>query len=171
MYRSLEQEFGTVDIFVDLHNQGPCYTGETTDGEPTGEYSTLSISGRFIDDLTAFGDWPKFDYNASRRLNVAVFEALQQRGESPYGAVTLYPQNTNLPGTALGSFALRGSATILFETTGQTQTAGQKRSGQLTKQVEVGLTAVVDAATDGTLASIDVERYESIPERKNISRN
>ncbi|MCY7365390.1 MAG: hypothetical protein LH469_08810 [Frankiaceae bacterium] len=171
VYRSLEQEFGTVDTFVDLHNQGPCYTGEGPNGEATGEYPTLSISGRFIDDPSAFGDWPKFDYDASRRLNVAVFDALQQRGESPHGAVTLYPQNTNLPGTALGSFGLRGSATILFETTGQTQTAGQKGAGQLTKQVEIGLTAVVDGMTDGTLAGVDAERYESIPERRSIPRD
>ena len=170
VYRALEQEFGTVDVFVDLHNQGPCYTGELPSGEGTGEYSTLSISGRFIADPTQFGDWPNFDYDASRRLNVAVFDALQQKGNSPYGAVTLYPQDTNLPGTALGSFALRGSATVLFETIGQTQTLGQKKAGLLTKQVEVGLMAIVDAITDGTLDSIDPNRYESIPERKSIPR-
>lgn len=169
VYKSLEQEFGTVDTFVDLHNQGPCYTGTGPDG-PTGEYSTLSISGRFIEDPTAFGDWPKFDYDASRRLNVAVFDALQQKGQSPYGAVTLYPQDTNLPGTALGSFGLRGSATILFETTGQTQSAGQEGAGQLTKQVEVGLAAIIDGMADGTLADVDPDRYESIPERANIPR-
>ena len=171
VYRGLEKEFGTVDVFVDLHNQGPCYTGETPDGEGTGEYSTLSISGRFIDDPTAFGDWPKFDYDASRRVNVAVFDALQQRGESPFGTVTLYPQDTNLPGTALGSFALRGSATVLFETTGQTQSAGQREIGQLVKQVEVGLTGIIDGLTDGTMAKIDANRYDSIPERKNIPRD
>jgi hypothetical protein len=165
VYASLEDEFGTVDVFVDLHNQGPCYTGVGMD-----EYSTLSISGRFIADPTEFGDWPEFDYDASRRLNVAVFDALQV-GNSPYGAVTLYPQDTNLPGTALGSFALRGSATILFETIGQTQTLGQKKAGLLTKQVEVGLTAIVDAITDGTLDSIDPSRYESIPERRNVPRS
>ncbi len=55
VYRSLEQEFGTVDVFVDLHNQGPCYTGVLPSGEGTGELSTLSISGRFIADPTQFG--------------------------------------------------------------------------------------------------------------------
>jgi hypothetical protein len=169
VYRELEQEFGTVDVFVDLHNQGPCYTGTLPDGTGTGEYSTLSISGRFIADPSQFGTWPKFDYDASRQVNVAVFDALQ-KGNSPYGAVTLYPQDTNLPGTALGSFALRGSATVLFETIGQTQTLGQKKAGLLTKQVEVGLTAIVDAITDGTLDDIEPSRYESIPERANVPR-
>ena len=165
VYRALEQEFGTVDVFVDLHNQGPCYTGVGT-----GEYSTLSISGRFIANPAQFGNWPNFDYDASRRVNVAVFDALQQRGSSPYGTVTLYPQDTNLPGTALGSYALRGSATILFETSGQTQTKGQRQSGLQIKQVEVGLTAIVDAIADGTLDGIDPNRYEAIPERQNIPR-
>ena len=85
--------------------------------------------------------------------------------------MTLYPQDTNLPGTALGSFALRGSATVLFETTGQTQSAGQREIGQLVKQVEVGLTGIIDGLTDGTMAKIDANRYDSIPERKNIPRD
>jgi hypothetical protein len=103
-YRGLEQEFGTVDVFVDLHDQGPCCTGEGT-----GEDSTLSISGRSIADPSQSGSWPEFDDDASRRVDVAVFDALQ-RGDSPYGAVTLAPQDTDLPGTDLSSFALRGRA-------------------------------------------------------------
>ncbi|MEE6256995.1 M14 family zinc carboxypeptidase [Plantactinospora sonchi] len=162
VYRSLEQEFGTVDVFVDLHNQAPCYTGEGMD-----DYTTLSISGRFIADPETHGTWPRFDYDASRRVNVAVYDALQG-GNSPQSKVTLYPQDTDLPGTALGSFALRGSATVLFETRGQTQSWSQKQNGMLNKQIEVGLFGVVDAITDGTLDDINPERYESIPERTNL---
>ncbi|WP_336923040.1 M14 family zinc carboxypeptidase [Aquipuribacter sp. SD81] len=166
VYAGLEDEFGTVDVFVDLHNQGPCYSGEDMDVQ-----STLSISGRFIADPTEFGDWPEFDYDASRQVNVAVYDALQERGQSGFAPVTLYPQDTNLPGTALGSFALRGSATVLFETTGQTQSTGQKELGMLVKQVEVGLTGILDAITDGTLDDIDPERYEDIPERTFLPRD
>lgn len=166
VYRDLEGEFGVVDVFVDLHNQGPCYSGENMT-----EQSTLSISGRFIADPAQFGDWPNFDYDASRQANVAVYDALQQRGRSGFAPVTLYPQDTNLPGTALGSFALRGSATVLFETTGQTQSTGQKKAGMLAKQVEVGLMGIVDAIADGTLASIDPSRYDAIPERTSIPRS
>lgn len=79
--------------------------------------------------------------------------------------MTLYPQATNLPGTALGAFALRGSAVILFETGGQTQQLGPKRIGMLSKQVEVGLGGIFDGLTDGTLDAIDPERYFDIPER------
>ena len=160
VYRELEGQFGTVDYFVDLHNQWSCYQAEGTN-----QMSHLSISGRFIANPTEFGDWPKFDYDASRRANVAVNDALQERGNSGFGVTTLYPQDTNLPGTALGSFALRGSATVLFETSSNTQTDGQKRNGMLTKQVEIGLDGLVDAIVDGSVDSIDPEDYEEIPTR------
>lgn len=166
VYAGLESEFGLVDVFVDLHGQGPCYVGDTMPDD----YSPLSISGRFIADPAEHGDWPNFDFDASRRANVAVFDALQGDG-SPYGKVTLYPQNINLPGTALGSFALRGSATVLFETSSQNQALGHKRAGMLIRQVEVGLMGIVDALTDGTFDTIDPERYDLIPERRNGPRD
>jgi len=93
VYQDLGQEFGTVDYFVDLHNQWSCYKQEGTNN-----MSTLSISGRFISDPTQFGDWPRFDYDASRRASVAVYDALQDQGNSAYGDLTLYPQEVNLPG-------------------------------------------------------------------------
>ncbi|GAB6937900.1 M14 family zinc carboxypeptidase [Isoptericola variabilis] len=160
VYRGLEGEFGTVDYFVDLHNQWSCYATEDLE-----HMSPLSISARFIADPAEFGDWPKFDYDASRRANVAVYEALQTRGGSGFGDLTLYPQDTNLPGTALGSFALRGSATVLFETSSQTQYDGMKRNGMLRAQIEVGLGGLVDAVADGSIADLDPETYESIPQR------
>lgn len=160
LYADLEDEFGTVDYFVDLHNQWNCYVVEGT-----GEHTPLSISGRFIADPTEFGDWPKFDYDASRRANVAVYDALQGRGNSDFGDLTLYPQDTNLPGTALGSFALRGSATVLFETSSQTQYDGSKGNGKLTKQIEIGLGGLVDSVADDSIDSLDPEAYEEIPNR------
>jgi predicted deacylase len=141
-------------------------SGTLRDNPQSDFYTPLSISGRFITDPTGHGDWPNFDDEASRRINVAVYDALRgSRGHSPYGKVTLYPQGTNLPGTALGAFALRGSAVILFETGGQTQQLGPKRIGMLSKQVEVGLGGIFDGLTDGTLDAIDPERYFDIPER------
>jgi len=162
VYASLEDEFGVVDVFVDIHNQGPCYTGEGLDG-----YSPLSLSARFIADPAEHGDWPRFDYDASRQANLAVHDALD-RGNSPYGKITLYPQNINLPGTALGSFALRGSATVLFETSGNSTTTGQHRMGMLVKQIEVGLQGLIDAVADGSWRDLDAERYETIPHRQNV---
>ena len=145
-------------------------TGRVSHDPESDFYTPLSISGRFITDPTAHGEWPRFDDDASRRATLAVYDALQGRGDSPYGKVTLYPQppSTNIPGTALGSFGLRGSATVLFETSGQTQQVGLKRMGMLTRQVEVGLTGLVDALTDGTFDDIDPDRYSDIPIRVDI---
>ena len=160
VYRGLEDEFGTVDYFIDLHNQWSCYATEDLEN-----MSPLSISAKFIDDPSEFGSWPEFDMDASKRANVAVYEALQQYGESGYGDLTLYPQDTNLPGTALGSFALRGSAVVLFETSSQTQYDGMKRNGMLRKQIEIGLGGLVDAVADGSIASKDPAVYDTIPQR------
>jgi predicted deacylase len=140
-------------------------TGRVADNPDSDFYSPLSISGRFISNPAQHGDWPNFDYDRARQVNVAVYDALQRQGNSPFGKVTLYPQNTNLPGTALGSFQLRGSAVILFETSGQTQQLGQKRLGMLTRQVQVGLSGLVDAVADGSAWEIDPNRYEQIPIR------
>lgn len=160
VYRGLENEFGTVDYFIDLHNQWSCYATEDLEN-----MSPLSISAKFIDDPSEFGTWPKFDMDASKRANVAVYEALQGYGESGYGDLTLYPQDTNLPGTALGSFALRGSAVVLFETSSQTQYDGMKRNGMLRKQIEIGLGGLVDAVADGSITSLDPTVYDTIPRR------
>ncbi len=160
VYRGLETEFGTVDYFIDLHNQWSCYATEDLEN-----MSPLSISAKFIADPSEFGTWPKFDMEASQRANVAVYEALQQYGESGYGDLTLYPQDINLPGTALGSFALRGSAVVLFETSSQTQYDGMKRNGMLRKQIEIGLGGLVDAVADGSITSKDPAVYDTIPKR------
>jgi PA domain len=145
-------------------------TGRVSFDPESDFYTPLSISGRFITDPTAHGNWPNFDDDASRRATVAVYDALQARGNSPYGKVTLYPQPpaTNIPGTALGSFGLRGSATVLFETSGQTQQVGLKRMGMLSTQVQVGLTGLIDALTDGTFDGIDPDRYSDIPIRVDV---
>lgn len=158
VYADLESEFGLVDVFVDLHNQGTCH--EVPDED---RYSSLSISGRFLTDPEAHGDWPDFDDDASRRANVAVYDAVQ-RGSSPHGTLTLYPQppRINIPGTALGSYALRGSAAVLFETS---QATNQNQMGIAVKQVENGLTGILDALTDDTFDDIDPDRYDEIPER------
>lgn len=160
VYRDLENEFGTVDYFVDLHNQWSCYATDDLEN-----MSPLSISAKFIDDPSEFGGWPKFDMDASKRANVAVYESLQGHGESGFGDLTLYPQDINLPGTALGSFALRGSAVVLFETSSQTQYDGMKRNGMLRQQVEIGLGGLVDAIADGSISSVDPDVYDSIPRR------
>ncbi|TCJ16470.1 peptidase M14 [Rubrobacter taiwanensis] len=166
VYRDLLDRFGRVDVFVDLHHQGPCYRV----GDEDGDYVTLSLSAQFVPDprtpegarYAEYAD--RYDFDFSRQLNVAAYDALQAMGSSPFKNVTLYPQGLDLPGTALGSFALNGSGTVLFEVRGQTWTYGQKQKGQLTRAVETGLYGILQSVADGSVREIDPERYHEIPQ-------
>ncbi|QRO87442.1 M14 family zinc carboxypeptidase [Kytococcus sedentarius] len=158
LYTDLQSEFGAVDTFVDLHHQGPCYlVGDT------GEEVTLSLSGKFVD-IENHAQYDKgYDLEYSKRLNVAALDALQARGNSPFGNISLYEQEIDLPGTALGSFALNGSGTVLFEVRGQTQSWGAKKKGQLVKAVETGLMGIVTSVADDSVTELDPTRYDDIP--------
>ncbi|QHA93585.1 M14 family zinc carboxypeptidase [Bacillus sp. N1-1] len=163
VYKGLTSEFGKVDVFVDLHHQGEYFV------EGTDDKVTLSISGDFVPDPDSeegakyreYAD--TYDGDFSKQLNVSVYNALQERGDSPFDNITLYPQGLDLPGTALGSFALNGSGTVLFEVTGQTQSYGQKEKGRLIKAVEIGLYGIIDGVTSGDVYEINPEAYDEIP--------
>lgn len=163
VYKELQEEFGTVDVFIDLHHQGE-YVIEGTD-DPV----TLSLSGVFVPDpSTPEGDKyreyaDRYNEEFSKQLNVAAYNALQQMGNSPFGNISLYPQDLDLPGTALGSFALNGSGSVIFEITGQTQNFGQKKMGQLTKAVETGLYGILNSLATDEVYELNVEDYDEIP--------
>jgi hypothetical protein len=159
LYKSLKSEFGAVDSYVDLHHQGPCYLDESGETQVT-----MSLSGKFVDveKHQEYNRGYRLDY--SKQLTVAAYEALSTRGQSPFGALTLYPQDIDLPGTGLGSFALNGSGTVLFEVRGQTQTWGAKQRGQLVKTVVNGLDGIIEAVSTGAANQIDPAAYDEIPE-------
>jgi hypothetical protein len=164
VYKSLKEEFGNVDTFIDLHHQGQYYV------EGTDDIVTMSLSGQFVPNPNSeagskyaeYADEYRDDY--SRQLNVAAYNALQSMGNSPFDNITLYQRNLDLPGTALASFALNGSGAVLFEVRGQTWTLGQKKRGQLVKAVETGLNAIISGVANGTVEELDPEAYEDIPE-------
>lgn len=163
VYKSLQDEFGNVDVFVDLHHQGLYYV----DGTP--DPVTLSLSAQFVPDpgsaegakYAEYAD--TYDFDFSRQLNLLAYNELQSYGESKFTNISLYSQGLDLPGTALGSYALNGSGTVLFEVRGQTQMMGQKEKGQLSKSVERGLSAIIDGVADGSVTELDPEDYEDIP--------
>lgn len=163
VYKDLQEQFGKVDVFVDLHHQGE-YVIDGTDAPVT-----LSLSGVFLPDPNT-NEGEKYNkykdrYNVdfSKQLNIAAYNALQQMGNSPFGNISLYPQDLDLPGTALGSFALNGSGTVLFEVTGQTQNFGQKKMGQLKKAVECGLMGILNSFATGDVYELDISNYDDIP--------
>lgn len=163
VYKNLQEQFGTVDVFVDLHHQGEYEIDGTND--PV----TLSLSGVFVPDpnteegekYSEYADLYKGDF--SKQLNVAAYQALQQRGNSPFGNISLYQQDLDLPGTALGSFALNGSGAVIFEVTGQTHQFGQKKMGQLVKAIETGLYGMLTSLATDEVYDLDVNEYDDIP--------
>jgi hypothetical protein len=163
VYKSLQAEFGTVDVFVDLHHQGMYYVDGTAD--PV----TLSLSAQFVPDPSTpegadYAEYAdNYNYDFSRQLNLLAYNELQSYGESKFTNISLYSQGLDLPGTALGSYALNGSGTVLFEVRGQTQSLGQKEKGQLVKSVERGLSAIIEGVADGSVEELDPEAYEDIP--------
>ncbi|MCK6206115.1 M14 family zinc carboxypeptidase [Bacillus infantis] len=163
VYKALKAEFGKVDVFVDLHHQGQYYV------EGTDDIVTMSLSGEFVPDpnTSAGAKYAEYadQYNVeySKQLNLAAYNALQSIGSSPFNNITLYQQNLDLPGTALGSFALNGSGTVLFEVRGQSHTLGQKKKGQLVKAVETGLNAIIEGVADGSVENLDADEYNEIP--------
>jgi hypothetical protein len=168
LYASLEREFGLVDVFVDLHNQAPCNTFDH-DGDPAtpDRYTPMSISAQFLRDPAAHGagtTYPRFDYDASRRANVAAWLGTQAAG-SPASDVTRYPQNLDLAGSANSSYQLRGSASVLMEAGRQRHANPEWRLDFIAHVHELAVRGIIDSLVDGTLDDIDPERYERIPVR------
>lgn len=163
VYKDLKEQFGKVDVFIDLHHQGFPYV------EGTDDRVTMSISGKFVkhpnspggEKYAEYAD--NYNYDFSRQLNLALYNALQEKGNSVFTNISLYDQTIDLPGTALGAFALNGSGAVLFEVSGQTQNFGQKKRGQLVKTVETGLMGIINSVTDGTVYQLNPEEYENIP--------
>lgn len=163
VYKSLQDEFGKVDVFIDLHHQGMYYVDGTND--PV----TLSLSAQFVPnpstpegaDYAEYAD--TYNYDFSRQLNLLAYNELQSYGDSKFTNISLYSQGLDLPGTALGSYALNGSGTVLFEVRGQTHSLGQKEKGQLAKSVERGLSGIIEGVADGSVEELDPEAYEDIP--------
>ncbi|WP_394141468.1 M14 family zinc carboxypeptidase [Cytobacillus oceanisediminis] len=166
VYKSLQDEFGKVEVFLDLHHQN-FYKIEGTDTEVT-----MSISADFVPDPSSqegakyneYAENYRFDF--SRQLNVALYDALQEKGNSVFTNISLYDQDLDLPGTALGSFALNGSGVVLFEVKGQTQNYGQKMKGQLVKTVETGVMGIINGVADGSVYNLNPEEYNEIPNRE-----
>lgn len=164
VYKSLQAEFGDVDVFIDLHHQGQYYV------EGTDDIVTMSLSADFVPDpnkpagakYAQYAD--NYNFEFSKQLNLAAYNALQSLGEnSPFNNITLYSQDLDLPGTALGSFALNGSGTVLFEVRGQSHSLGQKKKGQLVKAVETGLYGIINGVVDGSVEQLDPAEYDNIP--------
>ncbi|MFP5114921.1 M14 family zinc carboxypeptidase [Bacillaceae bacterium C204] len=153
------------DVYVDVHHRGfNTLSDEDNRSVPVQVAAVVAdpykdpFSGKTYEvdeDVLKFG----------KQVNALASLALQ-RGYSQYGAVQKYP-DVNLPGTALGAFALNDTSIMLIEIKGQSQTLGQKQSGMLKETVKVPLYEVFKGLADGSINDIDPAIYDAIPEATN----
>ncbi|WP_421385203.1 M14 family zinc carboxypeptidase [Bacillus salacetis] len=97
----------------------------------------------------------------SKQITVLGYQSLQ-RGFSSFGAIQQYPQ-VNYPGSGLGAIQLNGTATMLIEVKGQTQTLGQKQNGMLVQTVKAPIYDILNSLSDGSIKDVNPDLYDEIP--------
>lgn len=140
------------DVFIDLHHRGT-----NTQSAEDNQMTTLQVVGEVTKGLPEYPLDPEV-HKRSLQLNAYVYEVLTKRGQSPFTGITRYP-DVELPGTALGSYALNGAAIMLYEV----RSAGQKSMGMLIEQMLVGLRATLLGLANGEVFATDPALYYQIP--------
>lgn len=169
LYLTLRAEFGHVDGYVDLHHMGPCE--QTIDD---GQYVTVALDYPPLgpDGNPKYAGWPLLDQAQSRRYALAAYLGLRGQGgdgsasPSPFlGGVARYIHFAarDLPGQARCSFAMNGTATVLFEVRGQSNAWGQKQMGELAKIVETGVLGIISRMDDGSIDTLNDADFFQIP--------
>lgn len=159
LYLDLKEEFVEVEAFVDLHHMGTPKTNKT------GEDVTIAIDYPPLgpDESQKYADWPKLDQKKSKRyalaaaLGVKEFSDNEEPGVSRY----LHPEERDLPGQARSSFALNGTATVLFEMPGQQPNYGYDQ--ELIDRVENGLWGIATRMADDSIDNLNGENFLSLP--------
>lgn len=153
------------DVYVDLHHRGFNTVSDEDDRSVPVQFAAV-VADPYTDPFT--GKQFEVDEDVlklGKQVN-ALSALTLQKGESHFGAVQKYP-DVNLPGTALGAFALNDTAIMLIEMKGQSQTLGQKQAGMLKETVTQPLFAVFKGLADGSINDVDTKVYDDIPESSN----
>ncbi|MEH7334625.1 M14 family zinc carboxypeptidase [Neobacillus drentensis] len=151
------------DVAIDLHHRGFNQLSEEDKRSVSIQLLALFTTKPYQDPFS--GKIYKVDPNVetfSKKINAVAYESLQ-RGNSSYGAIQKYPQ-VNYPGSGLGAIQLNGTATMLIEIKGQTQTLGQKQNGMLKETAKVPVMAVLNSLADGSIENADPAVYDAIPD-------
>ena len=153
------------DVYVDIHHRG-FNTVSDEDNRSVPIQVAAVVAEPYVDPFS--GQRYEVDEDVlklGKQVNALASESLQ-RGFSHFGATQKYP-DVNLPGTALGAFALNDAAIMLMELKGQSQTLGQKQAGMLKETIKVPLYEVFSALADGSIHDVDPAIYDAIPESTN----
>ncbi|WP_409291338.1 M14 family zinc carboxypeptidase [Peribacillus sp. SCS-37] len=154
------------DVYVDVHHRGFNTVSDEDNRSVPVQLAAVVATQSYTDPFS--GKTYEVDNDVlklGKQVNALSYLSLQ-RGFSHFGAIQKYP-DVNLPGTALGAFALNDAAIMLIEIKGQSQTLGQKQSGMLKETVKAPLYDVFKGLADGTIHSIDPKIYDEIPEASN----
>jgi len=159
---SLVKQFNP-DVAIDLHHRGFNQLSEEDNRSVSIQLLALFTTKPYVDPFS--GRTYKVDKDVetfSKKVNAVAYESLQ-RGNSSYGAIQKYPQ-VNYLGSGLGAIQLNGTATMLIEIKGQTQTLGQKQNGMLKETAKVPVMAVLNSLADGSIENVDPAVYDAIPD-------
>ncbi|HLR95313.1 MAG TPA: M14 family zinc carboxypeptidase [Jiangellaceae bacterium] len=160
LYLDLEDEFGQVDAFVDVHHQGPCVARDDTE-----ELIDVSVDYPPLPDWE-FEEGGKYaDYedsqDASRQLAMSAYAGIDDEG---YLANRYHhAPERDIPGQARSAFALNGTATVLFEIRGQTQHFGDEGRERFTRAAVAGLYRMIDELATGEVDDYDPDAYDELP--------
>lgn len=149
------------DVYFDLHHRG-FNTLSDEDNRSVPIQIAAVVADPYTDPFT--GQEYEVDDDVlelAKQINVLGAQSLQ-RGNSHYGAIQRYP-NVNLPGTALGAFALNDASIMLIEIKGQSQTLGQKQSGMLLQATVTPIYEILKRLSNGSVYEIDPALYDEIP--------
>lgn len=153
------------DVYVDVHHRGFNTVSDEDNRSVPVQFAAV-VANPYKDPFT--GEQYEVDEDVlklAKQVN-ALSALTLQKGQSHFGAVQKYP-DVNLPGTALGAFALNDASIMLIEIKGQSQTLGQKQSGMLKETVTQPLMAVFKGLSDGSIYGVDTKVYDEIPESSN----
>ncbi|TLS38460.1 M14 family zinc carboxypeptidase [Pseudalkalibacillus caeni] len=150
------------DVYIDVHHRGFNKLSEE-DNRQVSIQVAADVAGDYTDPFS--GKKYSVDKDVlklGKQVNAVAHESLQ-RGFSSFGAIQKYPK-VDLPGTALGAFALNDASIMLIEIKGQSQTLGQKQIGMLKSTVSVPIYEVAKKLADGSIHNVDPAIYDNIPE-------
>ncbi|MFC7217481.1 M14 family zinc carboxypeptidase [Streptomyces polyrhachis] len=140
-------------FFIDHHHRFSNVQSDTDN-----QLTTLMLSGLVTAGTREFPLDPAVR-DLSFQVNVLVWDRLRALGDSAFGGITRY-WDVDVPGTALGSYALNGAGIMLYETRGG---VAQKSMGMLLQQSLLGFGATLEGLADGSVRAVDPARYHDIP--------
>ncbi|MFB4159706.1 M14 family zinc carboxypeptidase [Geomicrobium sp. JSM 1781026] len=161
LYQELQEEFGIVESYVNLHHMG------TPQLEGTDQDVSIALSHPPLgpDNNPKYAeDYPEWDQDKSRRYNLAAAEGIHAHAEDGHEAGLArytYPSTFDLSGIALGAFGLNGSGAVLFEMAGQQPQVPYDQ--ELIDKVTAGLWGIAESMTDGSVHELDGDAFYDIP--------